>query len=79
MKRDDALRIIQQPSYINLDEEKKDIKYFLKKMNWSKDKFKDYISAKEVSHLDYNSEKMLWEKLSKFYKKHKYIKKIFQI
>ena len=30
MKRDDALRIIQQPSYINLDEEKKDIKYFLK-------------------------------------------------
>ncbi len=78
IKRDEALRIIQQPTYLSEDEEKKDIKYFLKKMNWSEDDLKNYLSKPEINHLVYGSEKKLWEILKKFYKSSKLIRSLIK-
>ena len=77
MSRNDALIIIQQPNYINPEDEKKDIKYFLKKMKWSQNKFDKYIVSEEINHAFYGSEKKLWDFLSEIYKKSKIIKKYF--
>ena len=67
MNRSEAIRIIQQPTYPSAEDEKKDKKYFLKKMKWSNQDLLNYISAPEISHLKYGSEKKLWEYLKKIY------------
>ena len=68
MNRSEAIGILQQPTYPSAEDEKKDKKYFLKKMKWSDQNLLNYISEPEISHLKYGSEKKLWE----------YLKKIFQ-
>ena len=67
MNRSEAIRIIQQPTYPSAEDEKKDKKYFLKKIKWSDQDLLNYISAPEISHLKYGSEKKLWEYLKKIY------------
>lgn len=67
MSRSEAIRILQQPTYPSAEDEKKDKKYFLKKMKWSDQDLLNYISAPEISHLKYGSEKKLWENLKKIY------------
>ena len=67
MNRSEAIRIIQQPTYPSAEDEKKDKKYFLKKMKWSNQDLLNYISAPEISHSKYGSEKKLWENLKKIY------------
>ena len=67
MNRSEAIRILQQPTYPSVEDEKKDKKYFLKKMKWSDQDLLNYISAPEISHLKYGSEKKLWEYLKKIY------------
>ena len=67
MNRSEAIRILQQPTYPSIEDEKKDKKYFLKKMKWSNQDLLNYISAPEISHLKYGSEKKLWENLKKIY------------
>jgi N-acetyl sugar amidotransferase len=76
IKRDEALRIMQQPTYLSEEEEKRDIKYFLKKMNWSEEGLKNYISEPEINHSVYGSEKKLWEILKNFYKSSKLIRSL---
>ena len=76
--RNKALQILQQPTYYSHEEEKKDLNYFLKKMNWEKKRLDEYISQKEVSHSEYNSEKKLWESLKKLYYKSNIAKKFFK-
>ena len=73
ISRDEALKIIQQPAYPDLEDERKDIEYFLKKMNWDKNKLQDYLYQDEVSHLKYGSEKKFWRIMSKIYSKIKFI------
>lgn len=78
MTRDQALISIQQPNYPSIKDEKKDIKYFLKKMNWRLEDFEKYLKSPEESHNKYGSEKKLWDNLSFYYKKIKFIKAIFK-
>lgn len=66
--RKDALRILQQPTYPTIEEEKKDIKYFMKKMKWTDNDLEKYLSKREKSHLIYGTEKYFWEKLKNIYK-----------
>ena len=78
MKREDALKIMQQSPYQNLEDERKDKEYFLKKMQWNENKLDDYLSQKEISHSFYGSEKELWNTLENIYKKLKKVKKLFK-
>ena len=67
LKKEEALRIMQQPNYLDPEDEKKDIDYFLKKMNWTKSDLSNYLEQKEISHLAYGSEKKLWQFLNKIF------------
>ena len=66
--REKALITLQQPTYTSIEEEKKDIKYFIKKMQWTDKDLEKYLSRREKSHSIYGTEKYLWEKLKKVYK-----------
>lgn len=68
MIRDEALKILQNPTYSSIEDEKRDIKYFLKKMKWTEEDLVKYISAPEKNHSIYGTEKNLWNILSKIYK-----------
>ena len=67
MDKNEALRIMQKPVYENLEDEKKDKEYFLKKMKWSEKELENYLLEKEVSHSVYGSERELWNFLHKIY------------
>ena len=67
MEKKEALRIMQKPVYENLEDEKKDKEYFLKKMKWSEKELENYLFEKEVSHSFYGSERELWNFLHKIY------------
>ena len=67
MSRAEGLKILQRPCYETGEEEKKDKKYFLKKMGWSEEKLKNYIKEKEVTHDFYKSEKKTWIFLKRIY------------
>lgn len=69
MSRAEGIKILQKPCYETEEEEKKDKKYFLKKMGWSEEKLKNYIEEKEVAHDFYKSEKKTWTFLKKIYQK----------
>ena len=68
ISRENALKILQQPTYPTIEEEKKDIKYFKKKMKWTDNDLEKYLSKKEKNHSIYGTEKYLWEKLKNIYK-----------
>ncbi len=78
MEKKEALRIMQKPIYENLEDEKKDKEYFLKKMKWSEKDLENYLFEKEVSHSFYGSERELWNSLHKIYINLKKIKKLFR-
>jgi N-acetyl sugar amidotransferase len=78
ISKEEAKRIIQQPTYPNEDDEKKDIKYFLKKMKWPEKDLLNYISKPEISHLSYGSEKTIWKKLKKVYLSSRLLKLIIK-
>ena len=48
-------------------EKKIDKEYFLKKMNWSKEKLNNYLKRPEKSHLSYLSEKKFYDFSLKIY------------
>lgn len=73
ISRSEALKKIQEPPYIDIDEERKDIEYFLKKMNWEKKQLEDYLIADKISHIKYGSEIILWKFLTKIYSKLNFI------
>lgn len=76
MERDEAMNIMQKNPYDSEDELNKDIKYFLKKMDWTLDDLNYYLEIPEVSHDHYGSEKSLWNFYKKFYKQLN-LKKLF--
>ena len=69
----EALKKIQEPPYVDIDEERKDIEYFLKKMNWEKKQLENYLKADKISHIKYGSELNLWKFLTKIYSKLNFI------
>ena len=46
-----------------------DREYFLKKMDWSEDKLREYLARSEVPHDHYPSEIALWTYLAGIYRK----------
>jgi len=79
ISRTEALKIIQQPCYPDIHEERKDLEYFLKKIKWDKEKLNEYISQKEIYHNFYGSEKHLWDTLVIINQKIKSFKNFFKI
>ena len=67
MKREEALGLMQQPCYPDEKQEKDDIKYFLKKMDWSINNLEDYLERPEIRHDKYQSELNQWNFLKKVY------------
>ena len=68
MTRNQALIIMQQPTYPDLQDQEADINFFLKKMDWDFEKLSVYIKEKEVRHDFYGSEKKFWNNLHSIYK-----------
>lgn len=65
MNRAEALSLMDQSPYPSQQELESDIQYFLKKMQWSNDQFREYLLRKERLHAEYGSEKPFWDFLSK--------------
>lgn len=63
LTRDEAKEMLSGIPYASETELNADIKYFLKKMDWSLSDLRDYISRKEVSHSNFDSEKKLFQNL----------------
>jgi hypothetical protein len=63
ISREEALKVLDHPPYPSTQDLQEDIVYFLKKMNWSRNDLDRYISAPEIQHDVYPSEKDLWDKL----------------
>ena len=77
LDRDKALSIMDQPTYPFENEEKNDVKFFLKKMNWSSERLKNYLTEPEIQHDFYPSEFKFWNNLKFIYLKLIKIKKYF--
>ena len=77
MNRENALLKLSESAYTSQEEEKKDINYFLKKMDWSSKKFQNYLQEPEIKHDFYPSEIKLWNNLKLIYINLKKIKKFF--
>ena len=56
-----------------MEDEKKDIKYFLKKMKWTEKDLSNYISDPEISHSHYGSEESFGTFCQKYISFKKYI------
>jgi N-acetyl sugar amidotransferase len=68
LEKDEALKQLKEIPYPGEQDLIDDIEYFLKKMGWSKQDLMTYLKRKEKSHLEYGSEKSLWDRLAKIYK-----------
>lgn len=68
LSRDDALLQLASIPYPSERDMEEDIRYFLKKMGWSKNQLEAYIDRPGKSHTAYPSEKKLWELAKKMHK-----------
>ena len=69
MNREYAIKNLNsQHAYPSNEMLENDKEYFLKKMDWTEDKFVKYLDRKEISHLKYGSEKKFYEFCLKLYK-----------
>ena len=68
LTRKEALIKIQQLTYPSIEDQDKDIKYFLKKMKWDRNRLDQYLKDPETQHDYYPSERKLWNSLSHIYK-----------
>lgn len=60
MKREEALKLLCEIPYPNVNVLNEDIDYFLKKMQWTHAQLESYLDRQEVSHSVYGSEMWLW-------------------
>jgi len=60
MTREEALANLDLSPYLMAEDLVRDKKYFLKKMNWTEQQLRDYLTRPEVAHEKYGSEK--WQK-----------------
>jgi N-acetyl sugar amidotransferase len=68
ISRKEALKDLKNIAYDSEKDLKKDLEYFLKKMNWTKSQLENYLCREEVSHSKYSSERVLWDFLKKIEK-----------
>ena len=69
MTRDEALERAGGIAYPSEKEMEADRLYFIKKMGWSEEKFRDYMSRPEKPHTDYPSEAAFFQKLLALYRR----------
>lgn len=69
LSKEEALKQLKEIPYPNDKDLVDDIEYFLKKMQWDKEKFMNYLKRPAKSHLEYGSEIGYWNKLNNIYKK----------
>lgn len=61
LSREEALIEMKKGCYVSEFDEKKDIRYFLKKMRWTEKDLKEYLGRPKVDHESYPSEQNLWD------------------
>ena len=61
LSRNRALELIENIPYPSIEDQNTDIKYFLKKMQWSEEKLIKYIKQPQIAHNHYKTEKPLWD------------------
>jgi N-acetyl sugar amidotransferase len=66
--RNDAIKLLARQPYSSEIKLKEDKEYFLKKMNWTEKKLKNYIQRPAKSHYQYPNSRFIYECLLKFYK-----------
>lgn len=71
LTRDKALEMAGGIAYPSAEEMEADRLYFIKKMSWSEEKFKDYMSRPEVPHDSYPTEVHIYKRLLNIYRKNK--------
>jgi N-acetyl sugar amidotransferase len=67
MRRDEALKDLEAIPYPSVSEMEFDKQYFLKKMNWTEEQLEEYLVRPECSHLNFPSERPLWDLLARLY------------
>ena len=65
LTRDKAIEQMKKNAYVTELEQKKDIRYFLKKMRWNEKDLEEYLGRPKVDHESYPSEKNLWDSFLK--------------
>ena len=60
MSRDQAIDILQTPTYPSEQQRFEDTQYFLKKVGWTQNELETYLKRPAVPHDAYKSEKSLW-------------------
>ncbi len=68
MTRDEALAILEESPYTDEDQMRADYAFVLKKLGFTEDEFKEYLSTPETPHSRYGSERWLWDGLNKIRK-----------
>jgi N-acetyl sugar amidotransferase len=69
MTRDEALRQSEGIAYPSEKEMEADRLYFIKKMGWTEDKFRDYMSRSEKPHTEYPTEVFIYQRLLNLYRR----------
>lgn len=67
IKRAEAKELLAHSPYPDEDDLKSDIDYFLKKMKWSNEDLKNYLTRSPKSHTNYSSEYIKAQELKKIY------------
>ena len=60
MNRKEALKILEHIPYASQRELEDDIEYFLKKMEWNRERLCKYIETPEIPHWKYGTEKRIY-------------------
>jgi len=64
MDREDALKLLEESPYPDPAQEERDRIFVMEKLGFTEESFNQYMSAPEVPHEAYGSEKWLWDLLS---------------
>jgi len=64
MAREEAMKLLEGSPYPDPRQEEQDRLFVMKKLGFSEESFNRYMSAPEVPHQIYGSEKWLWNLLS---------------
>lgn len=67
LERNETIRILKKSPYPSPEQEKKDLEFFLKKMDWSHHDLENYIKRKPIEHSFYKSELPMWNFLKIVY------------
>jgi len=69
LSRDEAIQSLKGIPYPSQQDLQQDISYFLKKMNWTQADLDNYLKRPQRSHLEFASERPLWQQLKHFYRR----------